>query len=35
MVRRVSTSEREGATMGHPNEDLIRRGHDDHDDLFA
>jgi uncharacterized protein len=28
MVRRVSTSEREGATMGHPNEDLIRQGYD-------
>ena len=25
---RVSTSEREGASVGHPNEDLIRRGYD-------
>jgi hypothetical protein len=28
MVRRVSKCEREGGDMGHPNEDLIRRGYD-------
>jgi ketosteroid isomerase-like protein len=28
MVRRVWNDQREGATMGHPNEDLIRRGYD-------
>jgi ketosteroid isomerase-like protein len=28
MVRHVSNSENEGATMGHPNEDLIRQGYD-------
>ena len=28
MVRDVSNSEGKGAAMGHPNEDLIRRGYD-------